>query len=42
MGLAPYGQPKYAELILDKLLDLKETGHFVWTCSTSTTAPALR
>jgi carbamoyltransferase len=28
MGLAPYGQPKYAELILDKLLDLKEDGTF--------------
>jgi carbamoyltransferase len=28
MGLAPYGQPKYAELILDKLLDLKADGTF--------------
>jgi carbamoyltransferase len=28
MGLAPYGQPIYAELILDKLLDLKEDGTF--------------
>jgi len=28
MGLAPYGQPKYAELIFDKLLDLKEDGTF--------------
>ena len=28
MGLAPYGQPKYADLILDKLLDLKEDGTF--------------
>ena len=28
MGLAPYGQPKYSELILDKLLDLKEDGTF--------------
>ncbi len=28
MGLAPYGEPKYAELILDKLLDLKEDGTF--------------
>ena len=28
MGLAPYGEPKYAELILDKLLDLKEDGSF--------------
>ena len=28
MGLAPYGEPKYANLILDKLLDLKEDGTF--------------
>jgi carbamoyltransferase len=28
MGLAPYGQPQYVELILDKLLDLKEDGTF--------------
>ena len=28
MGLAPYGQPKYTDLILDKLLDLKEDGTF--------------
>ena len=28
MGLAPYGEPKYAELILDKLLDLKADGTF--------------
>jgi carbamoyltransferase len=28
MGLAPYGQPKYAGLILGKLLDLKEDGTF--------------
>ncbi len=28
MGLAPYGQPRYAELILDKILDLKEDGTF--------------
>jgi len=26
MGLAPYGEPKYYELILEKLLDLKEDG----------------
>ena len=24
MGLAPYGEPKYAKLILDELMDLKE------------------
>jgi carbamoyltransferase len=28
MGLAPYGEPKYTGLILDKLLDLKEDGTF--------------
>ena len=28
MGLAPYGEPKYYELILDKLIDLKEDGSF--------------
>ncbi len=28
MGLAPYGEPKYAQLILDNLIDLKEDGSF--------------
>ena len=28
MGLAPYGLPKYSDLILDKLLDLKDDGTF--------------
>ena len=28
MGLAPYGEPRYTNLILDKLLDLKEDGTF--------------
>jgi carbamoyltransferase len=28
MGLAPYGQPKYVDLILDKLVDLKDDGTF--------------
>jgi carbamoyltransferase len=28
MGLAPYGEPKYGDLILDKLIDLKEDGSF--------------
>jgi carbamoyltransferase len=28
MGLAPYGEPKYCDLILDKILDLKEDGTF--------------
>ncbi len=28
MGLAPYGEPKYVDLILDNLLDLKKDGTF--------------
>ena len=28
MGLAPYGEPKYRQLILDHLIDLKEDGSF--------------
>ncbi|MFA5410479.1 MAG: carbamoyltransferase [Candidatus Omnitrophota bacterium] len=28
MGLAPYGEPKYTDLIMDNLIDLKEDGSF--------------
>jgi carbamoyltransferase len=28
MGLAPYGEPRFADLILDRMLDLKEDGSF--------------
>jgi carbamoyltransferase len=28
MGLAPYGEPKYASLILDNIIDLKDDGTF--------------
>jgi carbamoyltransferase len=28
MGLAPYGEPRYAELILEKLIDVREDGSF--------------
>jgi carbamoyltransferase len=28
MGLAPYGQPKYAKLILENLIDVKQDGSF--------------
>jgi carbamoyltransferase len=28
MGLAPYGEPRFKELILDKIVDLKEDGTF--------------
>ena len=41
MGLAPYGEPRYAELILDHLIDLKADGSLpARTCAISTTAPA--
>jgi len=26
MGLAPYGEPRFADLMLDKLIDVKEDG----------------
>ena len=28
MGLAPYGEPKHVDLILDKIIDLKDDGSF--------------
>ena len=28
MGLAPYGEPKYAQILLDKVIDVKEDGTF--------------
>ncbi len=28
MGLAPYGEPRYADVILEKLIDLKDDGSF--------------
>ena len=28
MGLAPYGDPKYFNLILDNLIDVKDDGSF--------------
>jgi carbamoyltransferase len=28
MGLAPYGEPKYADIIYDKLIDLRDDGSF--------------
>ncbi len=33
MGLAPYGQPKYASLIKDHLIDIKEDGSFALNMS---------
>jgi carbamoyltransferase len=29
MGLAPYGEPKYVQTILDELIDLKDDGSFI-------------
>ena len=37
MGLAPYGQPKYADLILDPLSTSSKTAPSEWTWSISTT-----
>ena len=28
MGLAPYGEPRYVDVILDKLIDLREDGSY--------------
>ena len=39
MGLAPYGQPKYVDLILDDLVDLMKTVVPAQP-ATSTTSPA--
>jgi carbamoyltransferase len=33
MGLAPYGEPRYADLIYDHLIDLKEDGSFTLNMS---------
>jgi carbamoyltransferase len=41
MGLAPYGEPKYKDLILDKLIDLKEDGSFRLDQSYFNYAPGL-
>ena len=38
MGLAPYGEPRYAQRILDHLIDLKPDGTFRLDLRTSTTA----
>ncbi len=41
MGLAPYGEPRYARLILEQLIDVKPDGSFrLEHATTSTTAPA--
>ena len=33
MGLAPYGEPKYAKLIKDHLIDIREDGSFALNMS---------
>ena len=42
MGLAPYGEPKYADLILDRLIDVKPDGSSGSTKATSTMQPGSR
>ena len=42
MGLAPYGEPRYAQLILDKLIDVRPTARSGSISITSTTASASR
>ena len=40
MGLAPYGEPRYADRILDELVDLRDDGSFTHgPCATSATWP---
>ncbi len=40
MGLAPYGAPRHAQLILDRLIDLKDDGSFRLNLDYLDTAPA--
>ena len=40
MGLAPYGEPRFAQIILDHLIDLKADGSFRLDRRISTIAPA--
>jgi carbamoyltransferase len=42
MGLAPYGEPAYYDLILEKLVDLREDGSFRLDCSYFDYAHGLR
>ncbi len=42
MGLAPYGEPKYVDLILDNLIDVKEDGTFRLDMSYFSYATGLR
>ncbi len=42
MGLAPYGEPKYAELIKEKLLDLKDDGSYALNSEYFTYSQGLR
>ena len=42
MGLAPYGQPVYADLIRRELIDIKPDGSFRLHSTTSSSSPAGR
>lgn len=42
MGLAPYGEPRYVDVILDELIDLKEDGSFRLNMAYFTYAHGLR
>ena len=42
MGLAPYGEPKYTDLIKDKLIDLKDDGSYALDLSYFTYSQGLR
>ena len=41
MGLAPYGEPKFAQLMKDHLIDIKEDGSFALDMSYLITARVL-
>ncbi len=42
MGLAPYGEPVYADIIKDKLISIREDGSFHLDMSTSATSTISR
>jgi carbamoyltransferase len=42
MGLAPYGEPRYLDVIKEQLIDIKDDGSFRSTSTTSTIAPVSR
>jgi carbamoyltransferase len=40
MGLAPYGEPRYTDVIMKHLIDVKGDGRFASISAISTIAPA--